>query len=53
MVVGRGIDYFVHAVYRKPGGHGWIVEVEILPPGTDAASIAMTPVRPSATPFRH
>lgn len=49
MIVGRGQDFYVHAVYKRNGQ--WIVEVEVLPPGTDAASVVMSPPRPASVPF--
>jgi hypothetical protein len=54
LILGRGTSYYVHAVYKKPGGSQWIMEVEIVEDGflPDLMPDGSPVVSPSTTPWR-
>lgn len=49
MLLGRGLSFFVHDVYKHDGA--WVVEAEIIPPGVDPKDYIGLPTQPSATRF--
>ncbi|GEL94149.1 ADP-ribosyltransferase [Cellulomonas composti] len=51
VLLARGQQFYVHAVYQDPNTGQWVVEIEILPADVDPADLVGEAVSPSSNPY--